>query len=80
MVYSAVILFIVDVIYGLESSDDLMVMVCSAWLQVAGSKGFSEFSGIKNTNAVTFGKRSDDLSIVVAAQSAVVSCTMHVIA
>jgi hypothetical protein len=30
MVYSAVILFIVDVIYGLESSDDLMVMVCSA--------------------------------------------------
>ena len=44
-------------------------------LQVAGSKGFSEFSGIKNTNAVTFGKRSDDLSSVVAAQTAVVGYT-----
>ena len=48
-------------------------MVCPCHLQVAGSKGFSEFSGVKNTNVVTFGKRADDLSTVVAAQSAVVS-------
>ncbi|KAG0560987.1 hypothetical protein KC19_9G028200 [Ceratodon purpureus] len=46
-------------------------MVCPLHLQVAGSKGFSEFSGVKNTNVVTFGKRADDLSTVVAAQSAV---------
>jgi glyceraldehyde-3-phosphate dehydrogenase (NADP+) (phosphorylating) len=40
-------------------------------LKVAGSNGFSEFSGMKNSSAVTFGKRSDDLAMVVAAQSAV---------
>ncbi|KAG0560972.1 hypothetical protein KC19_9G027300 [Ceratodon purpureus] len=39
--------------------------------KIAGTKGFSEFSGIKSANAVTFGKRSDDLASIVAAQSAV---------
>ncbi|XP_024388734.1 glyceraldehyde-3-phosphate dehydrogenase A, chloroplastic [Physcomitrium patens] len=43
----------------------------NASLKVAGSKGLSEFSGMKSTNAVTFGKRSDDLASIVAAQSAV---------
>jgi glyceraldehyde-3-phosphate dehydrogenase (NADP+) (phosphorylating) len=43
----------------------------AASLKVAGSKGFSEFAGVKNTNAVTFGKRSEDLTSIVAAQSAV---------
>ena len=41
-------------------------------MQAAGSRGFTEFSGIKSANAVTFGKRSDDFASVVAAQSAVV--------
>jgi hypothetical protein len=52
-------------------------------LQAAGSKGFSEFSGVKSTNAVTFGKRSDDLASIVAAQSAVVGlhfCALLVLA
>jgi glyceraldehyde-3-phosphate dehydrogenase (NADP+) (phosphorylating) len=43
----------------------------SAVAKAAGSKGFSEFSGIKSTNCATFGKRSDDLAMVVAAQTAV---------
>ncbi|XP_024365787.1 glyceraldehyde-3-phosphate dehydrogenase A, chloroplastic [Physcomitrium patens] len=43
----------------------------SASLKVAGSNGFSDFSGIKSTSAVTFGKRSEDLASIVSAQSAV---------
>uniref|UniRef100_A0A7I4BMM9 glyceraldehyde-3-phosphate dehydrogenase (NADP(+)) (phosphorylating) n=1 Tax=Physcomitrium patens TaxID=3218 RepID=A0A7I4BMM9_PHYPA len=43
----------------------------SASLKVAGCNGFSDFSGMKSTNAVTFGKRSDDLATIVSAQSAV---------
>jgi len=33
---------------------------------------------MKSTNAATFGKRSDDLAMIVAAQSAVVRCVFLV--
>ncbi|XP_024380419.1 glyceraldehyde-3-phosphate dehydrogenase A, chloroplastic [Physcomitrium patens] len=43
----------------------------TASLKGAGSKGFSEFSGMKSTSIATFGKQIDDLASIVAAQSAV---------
>ncbi|XP_024380627.1 glyceraldehyde-3-phosphate dehydrogenase A, chloroplastic isoform X2 [Physcomitrium patens] len=43
----------------------------AASLQIAGSNGLAEFSGMKSVNCVTFEKRSDDLSTIVAAQTVV---------
>lgn len=63
--------YVVDIFaYGLLNC-------CIIIFQAAGNKSFSDFSGFKSTNVATFGKRSDDLAMVVAAQSAVVCVELN---
>ncbi|XP_024380628.1 glyceraldehyde-3-phosphate dehydrogenase A, chloroplastic isoform X1 [Physcomitrium patens] len=49
----------------------LLLSHLHAFVQIAGSNGLAEFSGMKSVNCVTFEKRSDDLSTIVAAQTVV---------